>query len=130
MNTPARTSCAAAAALLALTLVACERQQPEPVAKSAPPPAAPMETPVVVPPKPAAAPDGAADKELAGKVKAALVAQRGLNAHGIDVVAKNGVVTLYGTAETAGRRDTAAKVASNVAGVKSVDNKLAIVAGS
>lgn len=72
----------------------------------------------------------AADKELAGRVKAALVAERSINAHGIDVVAKDGAVTLYGTAETRMRRDMAEKVASRVDGVKSVDNKLAIVAGS
>jgi hyperosmotically inducible protein len=72
----------------------------------------------------------AADKELAGRVKSALVAERGLNAHGIDVVAKDGAVTLYGTAETRTRREMAEKIASRVDGVKSVDNKLAVVAGS
>ena len=98
------------AGLLALALAACD---------GAPPP-----------PKPAEPPQASADKELAGKVKSALLAERGINAHAIDVVAKNGVITLYGTTETPARRDTAAKVAGNVAGVKSVDNKLAVVAGS
>ena len=72
----------------------------------------------------------AADKELAGRVKSALGAERTLNAHGIDVVASNGAVALYGTAETRMKRDMAGKVAAGVAGVKSVENKLAIVAGS
>jgi hypothetical protein len=72
----------------------------------------------------------AADKELAGRVKTALVAERTLNAHGIDVTAKDGAVTLYGTAETRVRRDMAEKIAARVDGVKSVENKLAIVAGS
>jgi hyperosmotically inducible protein len=71
-----------------------------------------------------------ADKELAGRVKSALVAERNLNAHGIDVVAKDGAVTLFGTAETRMRRDLAEKVASRVDGVKSIENKLAVVAGS
>jgi osmotically-inducible protein OsmY len=39
-------------------------------------------------------------------------------------------VTLYGTANTRARREKAAKVASGVAGVKSVKNELVIVAGS
>jgi hyperosmotically inducible periplasmic protein len=123
--------CAAASVALALTLVACERQS-EPTAKPAPAPALPAEPPpqVVVPEKPTLPPEVTADKELAGKVKSALVAERGLNGHGIDVVAKNGVITLYGTAETAGRRDTAARVAGSIAGVRSVENKLAVVAGS
>ncbi|MGH8648515.1 MAG: BON domain-containing protein, partial [Burkholderiales bacterium] len=72
----------------------------------------------------------AADKELAGRVKAALVAERNLNAHGIDVVARDGAVTLYGTADTRVRRDMAEKIAAGVGGVKSIENKLAIVAGS
>jgi hypothetical protein len=118
------------AGLLALALAACDRQPPP--APKVVVPTLPEEPPplVVAPPKPAEPPQASADKELAGKVKSALLAERGLNAHGIDVVARNGVITLYGTAETPARRDTAAKVAGNVAGVKSVENKLAVVAGS
>jgi len=127
-----RTICVVASALLALTLAACGKEPPPPPRKVAEVilPVEPPPQVASIPDKPAEPPQGSADKELAGKVKSALLAERGLNAHGIDVVAKNGVVTLYGTAETAGRRDTAAKIAGNVAGVKSVDNKLAVVAGS
>ena len=128
-----RTSCAIASALLALTLGACDRQSP-PAAKKAEVPVSTLPAepppPVAAPEKPAEPPQVAADKELAGKVKSALLAERSLNAHGIDVVAKNGTVTLFGTTETVVRRDTAGKVARNVAGVKSVQNKLAVVAGS
>jgi BON domain-containing protein len=117
-----------------LALAACDRPPPPPPAPKVvvTTPTLPEEPPplVVAPPKPAEPPHVAADKELAGKVKSALLAERGLNAHGIDVVAKNGVITLYGTAETPARRDTAARVAGNVAGVRSVENKLAVVAGS
>jgi hypothetical protein len=131
-NKPAvRTTCVVASALVALTLAACGKEPPPPPKKAEV--VLPVEPPpqvTSVPDKPAEPSQGSADKELAGKVKSALLAERGLNAHGIDVVAKNGVITLYGTAETAGRRDTAAKVAGNVAGVKSVENKLAVVAGS
>lgn len=120
------------AALLALALAACDRAPPPPPAPKVVVPTLPEEPPpqVVATPKPAEPPQASADKELAGKVKSALLAERGINAHAIDVVAKNGVITLYGTTETPARRDTAAKVAGNVAGVKSVDNKLAVVAGS
>jgi BON domain len=121
------------AGLLALALAACDGAPPPPKPKVAvATPTLPEEPPpqVVAPPKPAEPPQASADKELAGKVKSALLAERGINAHAIDVVAKNGVITLYGTTETPARRDTAAKVAGNVAGVKSVDNKLAVVAGS
>ena len=127
-------SCAVASAALALTLAACDRESPPaPLAKKAPESTLPAEPPPQVtttPGKPAEPPQASADKELAGKVKSALVAERSLNGHEIDVVAKDGVVTLFGTASTPVRRDTAAKVARNVAGVKSVENKLAVVAGS
>ncbi len=127
-----RTSRVVMAGLLALA--ACDRQEPPPPEPKVvvTTPTLPEEPPplVVAPPRPVEPPHVAADKALAGKVKSALLAERGLNAHGIDVVAKNGVITLYGTAETPARRDTAARVAGNVAGVKSVENKLAVVAGS
>ena len=48
----------------------------------------------------------------------------------ITVTADSGVVTLYGTADTADQRAKAGMIAAGVAGVKSVNNKLAIVAGS
>lgn len=127
-------SCIMTAALLAFALAGCGREPPpKPVVEAVPVP--------VLPAEPEAAKAGtekmaaqaaraSADKELAGRVKAALVAERNLNAHGIDVVAKDGAVTLYGTAETRMRRDMAEKIAARVDGVKSVENKLAIVAGS
>jgi osmotically-inducible protein OsmY len=127
-------ACILAATLLAFTLSGCGKETPpKPVAKSVPVPVAPMnqdaakaETEKMA----AQAARAAADKELAGRVKSALVAERNLNAHGIDVTAKDGVVTLFGTAETRLRRDMAEKIAARVDGVKSVENKLAIVAGS
>lgn len=127
----ARLSGVAAVAMLALTLVACE-QKPPPQAKIAPPVTEPLPTP-----EPKAAPaqtpgesQVAVDKELAARVKTALLAEPVLKAHGIDVVARNGAVTLYGTAETRVRREMAEKIATRVEGVRSVDNKLAVVAGS
>ena len=70
------------------------------------------------------------NKVLAGKVKSALGADPKLKMLAIDASASDGTVTLYGTADNKANRDRAAKVASGVAGVKSVKNELVIVAGS
>lgn len=122
------------ATLLAFAFSGCGREPPpKPVVKDVPVAVAPVDQDAgkaEAAKEAAGAARAAADKELAGRVKAALVAERGLNAHGIDVTAKDGAVTLYGTAETRLRRDMAEKIAARVAGVKSVENKLAIVAGS
>ncbi len=72
----------------------------------------------------------AANAALAAKVKAALAAEHGLEALVIDVDAKDGVVSLFGTADNNANRDKAGRVASKVAGVKSVVNKLVIASGS
>jgi osmotically-inducible protein OsmY len=123
-----------AAALLAYALSGCGQEPPPKQAvKVVPVPALPAAQGAAKaePAKPSAeAARAAADKELAGRVKAALGGERTLNAHGIDVVASNGAVTLFGTAETRMKRDMAGKVAAAVEGVKSVENKLAVVAGS
>jgi hypothetical protein len=123
-----------AAALLAFALSGCGQEPPpKPVVEVVPLPTPPVaqDAAKAEPAKPSAeAARAAADKELAGRVKAALGAERTLNVHGIDVVASNGAVTLFGTAETRMKREIAGKVAAGVEGVKSVENKLAIVAGS
>ena len=125
--------CILAATLAALVLSGCGREPPpKPVVKSVPVPVAPVseQAAKAEAEKAAQAARAEADKELAGRVKAALVADKSLNAHRIDVVARDGAVTLFGTTETRARRDTAGKIATAVAGVKSVENKLAVVAGS
>ena len=132
---PRNPGCILAATLLAIALSGCGREPPpKPVVKDVPVPAQPMveDAAKAEAAKLAAAQAAraAADKELAGRVKSALTAERNLNAHGIDVVAKDGAVTLFGTAETRARRDLAQKIAGKVDGVKSVENKLAVVAGS
>ena len=127
-------ACTLSTTLLALVLYGCGKEAPpKPVVKNVPVPVMPADDAVAkaeAERKSAQAARDSADKELAGRVKSALVAERNLNAHGIDVVAKDGAVTLFGTAETRMRRDLAEKVAGRVEGVKSVDNKLAVVAGS
>lgn len=78
----------------------------------------------------AKAPDALAadpNKALAARVKKALEA---MQADGIDVTASDGAITLWGTTATAADRTRAAGVAAKIDGVKSVDNKLAVVKGS
>lgn len=132
---PQNLACILAATLLAFAVSGCGREPPpKPVVKAVPVPAAPAvdqdAAKAEAAKRAAEAARAAADRELAGRVKAALVAERSLNAHGIDVTVKDGAVTLFGTAETRVRRDMAEKIAARVDGVKSVENKLAIVAGS
>ena len=125
--------CILAATLTALVLYGCGREPPpKPVVQSVPVPVAPVNEEVAKAnaEKAALVARAEADRELAGRVKAALAAEKTLNAHRIDVVTRNGAVTLFGTTETRARRDTAGKIAAGVDGVKTVENKLAIVAGS
>lgn len=121
-------------ALLVLGLAGCGE---EPAPPAQPAPAAPAEAP---PPAaaPAPAPEAKApeepkpdpDKELAERVKNSLEGESKIQAAGIDVTAAEGKVTLWGTAASAEERSRAAKAASRVQGVKSVENKIAIVKGS
>jgi hyperosmotically inducible periplasmic protein len=117
----------------ALSLAACgDEPAPKPV-PAAPKPAA------EAPPAPAAAPAPAPvakapepdpNKELAERVKQALEGQAKIQAAGIDVTATDGAVTLWGTAATAAERGRAARAAAKVDGVKTVQNKIAVVKGS
>lgn len=124
------------AGVLAVSLSACDKEEPP---KAAPP--ATVVQPAATPePKPAEAqpvtsapaPMPAVDPnaELAGKVKAALRTTPGLEALAVDVVAADGVVTLFGTADGRESIQQAGKAAAGVPGVKSVQNKLVIVRGS
>jgi len=126
----------------ALSLTACSD---EPAPKPAPQPAAPKPA-AGAPPAPAAAPAPAPvakapeapkpeprvdpNKELAERVKKALEGVAKIQAAGIDVTAADGTVTLWGTAATAAERDRAARAAAKVDGVKTVQNKIAVVKGS
>lgn len=126
------------AGVFVVAIAACgEKTAPEsapkavaPAAQPAPPPAPKQEPPktTVVQPPPAVSANP--DEELVSKVKAALGGDGGVNVHRIDVTSEGGVVTLYGTADTADQRARAEQIAAGVSGVKSVQNKLAIVAGS
>ncbi|HKA39202.1 MAG TPA: BON domain-containing protein, partial [Burkholderiales bacterium] len=72
----------------------------------------------------------ATDAALAARVKAALSAEPELRTVTVDVKSADGVVTLYGTADSSARSQQAAMVAMNVEGVRSVKNEMVIVRGS
>jgi len=127
------------AGVLVLGVAACgDKPSPKPVVKPVPlavQPEPPKEEIKMAVPQPGPSTARAAtpanpDEALAAKVKEALGADGSVNVHRIDVTAGKGVITLYGTADTAEQRAKAERVAAGVAGVKSVENKLAIVAGS
>ena len=128
---------AALAGAVALTLSGCgDDTPPKTETKVQPAAPAPQAAAPAAPVMPApgsersSAPQEAANAALAARVKSALVAEPLLKAHGIDVVARDGAVTLFGTAESKMKREMAEKVAKAVPGVKSVENRLAVVAGS
>jgi hyperosmotically inducible periplasmic protein len=119
-------------AALFFALAGCgESTAPPPLKPIAPPPVAPTTAPAPAPEaKAPEVPKPDPNKELAAKVKRALEDEAKIQAAGIDVTANDGVVTLWGTTTTNEERTRAARVAAKVEGVKSVDNKLAVVRGS
>ena len=70
-----------------------------------------------------------ADKLLAARVKAALEREDKALAANIDVIAESGAVTLWGTTSV-DESARVGKVALQVEGVKSLDNKIVVVKGS
>jgi len=121
------------AALIVLGLAACD-EAPKPAPKPAAPPqaATPAPTPVAAP-KPEVKPEPPKpdpNKELEARVKRALEGEAKIQAAGIDVTAKEGRVTLWGTAATAAERRRAEGVAKKVEGVSAVDNQIKVVKGS
>jgi len=103
--------------------------QPAPQAQPAAPQAAPAPAPSPAPAQ-SEAPKPDPDVALANAVKAALEADKALGAQTIDVTAKDGAVTLWGTVPQAARRALAVKIARGVPGVKSVQDNLQVIKGS
>ena len=128
------------AALLLLGFAACNDRPPDVVAKG------PAEHPhEATSPKGAVAgtaeekllPKGDAEKSAASadqvlteRVKAALGADPTLQAKNIDVVAMDGAVTIVGTAGNTADREKASRIALNVRGVNSVENRMVVVRDS
>lgn len=123
----------AAAGVLALGLAACDRKPPawdidkgfESASGGAA--RAPADAP---PPRIDPASNAANDDALAARVRAAIAAEPGLRSLAVNVNAADGIVTLFGTADTPTRSHQAAMAALNVDGVRSVKNEMVIVNGS
>jgi len=123
------------AGALAFGLVACGKDEPpqavQPaVVQPAPPPEAKAGEIRTETPEPTSMPRSDPNGELASKVKTALHTTPGLEALAVDIVAAEGAVTLFGTADSRDSVAKAGKVASSVPGVKSVQNKIVVVRGS
>lgn len=139
-----RSSAPLIALALAVALSACGKDEaPKPAAVPTPAPKASFPQPAPEPKaaapapsapaaasKPEAAPAPDPDKKLAGRVKATLEKTQGVQGQQIDVTAKDGAVTLWGTVGDPTEKEKAVEAAKSVPGVKKVDNKLAIVKGS
>ena len=69
------------------------------------------------------------DAAITAKVKTAIMEEPGLKATDINVDTKDAVVTLTGTVPSAPLKDKAKEIASNVSGVKSVQDNLVTKSG-
>jgi len=69
------------------------------------------------------------DTAITGAVKAGILAEPALKVLKIDVVTEDGKVTLSGTADSPASVRKAEQIASNVQGVKAVNNRLAVQKG-
>jgi len=114
-------------AVLVLLLAGCG-DKPAPKVEKKAPEAKVESKPVEIPKVEAPKPDP--NKVLAQKVKRALEDEAKIQAAAIDVTAKEGAVTLWGTAASEGEKRRAAQAAAKVEGVKSVDNRIQVVRGS
>ncbi|HXV11826.1 MAG TPA: BON domain-containing protein [Burkholderiales bacterium] len=90
----------------------------------------PVPAPAAAAQKSAQAYQATGDQALAARVKAAIAADPALQSLTVDVNAADGVITLFGTADTPANSHQAAMLALNVEGVRSVRNKIVIVRGS
>jgi len=77
-------------------------------------------------PAPAWSDSSAEDAELSRRVKQSLVGAPGVNVLGIDVYAEDAVVILVGKVRTGSERERIAAIASVVAGVAGVVNRLVV----
>ena len=107
----------------ALAGAACEQRSPSTVGQRTDRPA---ETANSTMNKAATAVDDAA---ITAKVKTAIMAEPGLKAMDINVDTKDAVVTLTGTVPSAPLKDRAKEIATNVSGVKSVQDNLVTQSG-
>jgi hyperosmotically inducible protein len=70
------------------------------------------------------------DAAIVAKVKSGLLGSPDVEGLDVNVDARNGVVTLSGTADSVAERSSAERIAKAADGVKSVDNKIVVKSGS
>ena len=117
--------------LAAVSLAACDSAEPpKPAAVTQPvTPMAQAQAPAPVP-APQVAPQASPDEALAARVRRALAEARAVNGQGVEVTAKDGVVTLFGTVPEKAERAKVEKFVAGQDGVQSVVSKLVVVRGS
>jgi hyperosmotically inducible protein len=113
-----------------LAMAGCDRPADERLAKSPPAPVkpAPETAPPARPSNPTAG-QAIDDAGITAKVKAALLAEKGVSGTDINVETAKGIVTLTGRVRDQSQVDRAAQVAREVDGVSTVQNKLTVGAG-
>jgi hyperosmotically inducible protein len=119
--------------IAALALAACGDSTPPPKPVVQPVTPAPQVQAPEAPKAPEAKPEAAKpdpNKDLAQRVKQAIDSDGKVQPGSIDVTAKDGRVSLWGTAASAGERNRAGQIAAKIEGVASVDNQIKIVKGS
>lgn len=114
------------------TLYACgdSAPPPKPAAQPTPAPQAAAPAPKAPETKAPEVPKPDPNKELAQRVKQALESDGKIQGGAIDVTAKDGRVSLWGTTATGRERTRAGDIAKKVEGVASVDNQIKVVKGS
>jgi len=120
-----------------LVLVACDSDEPtkpavvtEPIKPPAQETAAAAPSAAAPAPAPVAAVKPSPDEALASLVTRALHDSTAVPGQGVDATVDGGVVTLYGTVPSAADRGKVADFVAGIEGVRSVVNKLVVVAGS
>jgi osmotically-inducible protein OsmY len=110
------------ACIVAASMNAWSQSGQAPSAASAPPGASAMVASSAAP----AETGRRANRALRRQIYAAISKHKEISAGNISVTAKNGAVTLNGTVENASQVVKVAEIATGVAGVTSVNNRLAI----
>ena len=125
----------AAVSTAALVGVAgCDRSDSERVTSSRPATTPPQSTAPAAPPPTATTPpssdrtvgEAAGDAAVTAKVKAALLAEKGVDGMRINVDTRDGNVTLSGNVPEPAQVERATQVARGIEGVKGVDNRLRV----
>jgi pyruvate/2-oxoglutarate dehydrogenase complex dihydrolipoamide acyltransferase (E2) component len=117
--------------LAAVSLAACDAAEPPKPAAVTEPVRPMVQAPAPAqPPAPAAAPQPSPDEALAARVRRALAETRAVSGQGVEVTAKDGVVTLFGTVPEKAEGAKVEKFVAGLDGVRSVVSKLVVVRGS